>query len=144
MSGLMKKNGIRKTVLAAALALVIFLLVVNATPAYSALPAAATATLTQTSGEVLVMKAGTTVWSNVSAGVNLQPGDRIKTQANSSALIIFFEGSTIELHADTEVSLEELNVARNTGSTSIKLVQKIGETLSRVEKLVDPDRKSVV
>ena len=99
---------------------------------------APTATLTQTSGEVLVMKAGTTVWSNVSAGVNLQSGDRIRTNANSSALITFFEGSTIELNADTEVVVSELIVARETGSTTIKIRQEIGKTRSRVEKLADP------
>jgi hypothetical protein len=90
------------------------------------------------SGEVMVMKAGTDTWSQISPGMALGTGDRIKTGPSSNAVITFFEGTTIELAADTEVSVAELGVAEGTGSTSIKLRQQIGKTTSRVQKLVDP------
>jgi hypothetical protein len=90
------------------------------------------------SGEVMVMKAGTNTWSEVSPGTALRPGDRIKTGPGSNAVITFFEGSTIELAADTEVDVAELGIAEMTGSTAIKLRQQIGKTTSRVKKLVDP------
>jgi hypothetical protein len=90
------------------------------------------------SGEVMVMKVGTNTWSQVSPGTALCPGDRIKTGPSSNAVITFFEGSTIELAADTEVGVAELGVAEGTGSTAIKLRQQIGKTTSRVKKLVDP------
>ena len=70
--------------------------------------------------------------------MTLEPGDRIKTGAASNAVITFFDGSTIELKAGTEVGVTELDVAEDTGSTTIKLWQEIGKTRSRVEKLVDP------
>ena len=89
-------------------------------------------------GEVLVLKAGTTSWSEVSSGMTLGVGDRIKTGDGSNATITFFEGSTIELAADTEISVSELGIAEPTGSTVIKLWQQIGKTRNRVEKLVDP------
>lgn len=90
------------------------------------------------SGEVMVMKAGADTWSQVSPGMALGPGDRIKTGPGSNAVITFFEGTTIELAADTEVGVAELGVAEGTGSTAIKLRQQIGKTTSRVQKLVDP------
>jgi hypothetical protein len=90
------------------------------------------------SGEVVVMKAGTSTWSQLSSGTALEVGDRIRTGPGSNAVITFFEGSTIELAADTEVDVSELGVAGMTGSTSIKLRQQVGKTTSRVKKLVDP------
>jgi hypothetical protein len=89
-------------------------------------------------GEVMVMKAGADNWSQVSPGMALGLGDRIKTGPGSNAVITFFEGTTIELAADTEVGVAELGVVEGTGSTTIKLRQEIGKTTSRVQKLVDP------
>ena len=89
-------------------------------------------------GDVLAMKAGTDTWSKASAGMSLEAGDRIKTGAFSKAVLTFFEGSTIELKADTEVGVTELSISEDTGSTVIQLWQQIGRTRSRVEKLVDP------
>ncbi|UCH50658.1 MAG: FecR domain-containing protein [Chloroflexota bacterium] len=90
------------------------------------------------SGEVSVLKAGTAEWKEASPGMALETGDRIKTGAGSNAVITFFEGSTIELAADTEISFTELGVAGPTDSTVIELWQQVGKTRNRVEKLVDP------
>ncbi|GEM_PF-3210031 len=95
-------------------------------------------TVSTVSGEVMVMKAGTNTWSQVSPGMVLRSGDRIKTGPASNAVITFFEGSTIELAADTEVGVAELGVAEVTGSTAIKLRQQVGKTTNRVKKLADP------
>lgn len=96
------------------------------------------ATLARTSGEVLIMKAGTENWIKAASGTNLEMGDCIKTRANSSAIITFFEGSVSDVSAETEICVEEMSVSGDTGSTTIKLHQEIGNTSSRVEKLVDP------
>ena len=96
------------------------------------------AVVSQVFREVLVMRAGTDTWSNATANMTLEAGDRIRTGAFSHAVVIFFEGSTIDLKADTEISVTELNVAEDTGSTVIRLWQEIGKTTSRVEKLIDP------
>jgi len=88
-------------------------------------------------GEVFIMKSGTESWATGEVGMTLEPGDTIKAGDNSRAVITFFEGSTIELEADTEISVVELSIAIDTGSTTIKLGQEIGRTVSRVEKLLD-------
>ncbi|MBN2463761.1 MAG: FecR domain-containing protein [Dehalococcoidia bacterium] len=95
-------------------------------------------TVSTVSGEVMVMKVGTNTWSQVSHGMVLRSGDRIKTGPASKAVITFFEGSTIELATNTDVGVAELGIAELTGSTAIKLQQQIGKTTNRVKKLADP------
>jgi uncharacterized repeat protein (TIGR01451 family) len=94
-------------------------------------------TLSVVEGNVLIMKQGADTWVEAQAGMNLEPGDTIKAGDNSRATITFFEGSTIELEPGTEVNVAELSVAA-TGSTTIRLKQDLGKTVSRVEKLTDP------
>ena len=93
--------------------------------------------LTEINGGVTVLPAGSTNWIEAEVGMLLETGDRIKTEANSSALITFFEGSTTKLQQDTEISIEELSITLETSSTTISLDQKIGKTRSRVTKLLD-------
>lgn len=95
-------------------------------------------TLSITGGSVSVMKAGTSSWIEAQVGMSLGPGDSVKTGDNSSAKITFFDGSTIELQAGTVIGIASLNISRDTGSTTITLEQTIGNTISRVTKLVDP------
>ncbi len=94
--------------------------------------------LSTTGGNVSVMKAGTGSWIEAQVGMSLEPGDSVKTGDDSSAEITFFDGSTIELQAGTEIEIASLDISRDTGSTSITLKQTIGNTISRVTKLVDP------
>jgi len=70
--------------------------------------------------------------------MNLEAGDSIKTSENSTATILFFEGSTTELSKNTEIRISELSVKQDTMSTTIKIRQEIGKTKNRVEKLIDP------
>ena len=94
--------------------------------------------LSITEGNVSVMKAGTTSWTEVEEGMALGVGDSIKTGDDSSAEITFFDGSTIELEAGTEIEIASLDISPDTGSTTIILEQTIGNTISRVTKLLDP------
>jgi uncharacterized repeat protein (TIGR01451 family) len=110
----------------------------NATPETPVTPTTPS-TLTMlsiTEGNVFVMKAGTDTWIETQIGMSLVAGDTVKSGDNSSAEIAFFDGSTIELQAGTEIEVASLNIS-DTGSTTIKLKQAIGDTVSRVEKLVD-------
>jgi hypothetical protein len=91
-----------------------------------------------TEGDVFVMKAGTAGWIEAEVGMSLEVGDSIKTGDSSGAEITFFDGSTIELQAGTEIEIASLDVSTDTGSTTITLEQTIGTTISRVTKLVDP------
>jgi hypothetical protein len=94
--------------------------------------------LSITEGDILIMKSGTDSWLEAQVGMTLELGDTIKAGDDSRAVITFFEGSTIELEAGTEISVTELSTAIDTGSTTISLKQEIGKTISRVEKLADP------
>jgi uncharacterized repeat protein (TIGR01451 family) len=82
------------------------------------------------------MSAGTDTWHEATLGTTLQPGDTIKTGGSSKAEITFFEGSTIELEASAEIVVSEIGV-KDTGSTTIRLTQLLGKTISRVKKLTD-------
>jgi hypothetical protein len=95
-------------------------------------------TISTVTGDVSVLKAGTNIWTAATPGMSLAENDHIKTGSGSNAIITFFEGSTIELAPDTEISVSELGIAESGNSTLIKLQQQIGTTRSRVEKLVDP------
>jgi len=69
--------------------------------------------------------------------MTLYAGDTIKTGGNSKTQITFFEGSTVELEANTEIMVAALAISE-TGSTNIELTQLLGKTISRVNKLTDP------
>ena len=89
-----------------------------------------------TEGNVLVMKSGTDNWIEAQVEMELEVGDIITAGDNSTAEITFFDGSTIELEAGTEIEVASLNVT-GTGSKTIGLKQTMGTTISRVTKLVD-------
>lgn len=97
------------------------------------------AKITEISGEVLVKKTDTDTWIKAEVNTSLKPGDSIKTSDESTASILFFEGSIIELNSNTEIRISKLSINDKTKSTTIELWQEIGKTKSRVEKLVDSD-----
>ena len=104
-------------------------------------PSEAPSTLTMLSistGEVLVLKAGTDEWIKAEVGMSLEIGDMIRSGQDSSAEITFFDGSTIELEAGTQIEVAMLEIAADTGSTTIFLKQEVGKTISRVTNLADP------
>jgi len=94
--------------------------------------------LSITEGTVLVMKTGTDTWTEAQAGMSLEVGDTIKTGDDSGAEITFFDGSTVELEAGTQIEITSLDSSADTGATTITLMQTIGTTISRVTKLLDP------
>jgi len=87
-------------------------------------------------GNVLVMRPGDTEWISGEVGMTLEVDYQIKTAAGGHATITFFEGSTIELEGGTEISLAELNIDGT--ASNIQIAQGLGNTISRVKKLVDP------
>jgi VCBS repeat-containing protein len=94
--------------------------------------------LSITEGEVYVMKEGTGDWVNAGMGIELEAGDGVKTGGNSSAEITFFDGSTMELEAGTEVKILSLDIFCDTSVSTITMQQTLGTTISRVTKLLDP------
>ena len=91
-----------------------------------------------TEGDVSVSKAGTGNWVEAQVGMSLEVGDSIKTGDDSSAEITFFDGSTIELEAGTEIEITSLDISGEDDSTTITVEQTIGNTISRVTKILDP------
>jgi hypothetical protein len=87
---------------------------------------------------VLILKAGGKDWDKGEEGAVLEADDKIKTDAGGQATVTFFDGSTIDLNSNTEVSLDELTSKSSSFPKIIKLTQKIGETTSRIVKLTDP------
>ena len=86
-------------------------------------------------GELLVQKAGSTDWIEGEVNTALEVGDIIKSGTEADAVVIFFDGSTIELKADTQIEITQLETGKG---KIIQLKQAIGETISKVEKLTDP------
>ena len=89
-------------------------------------------------GDVFVMKAGTDSWIEAEVGMSLEPGDSIKTGDDSSAEINFFDGSTVELQAGTEMAIASLDISTDTDSTTVIVEQTIGSIIFRVTKIIDP------
>jgi VCBS repeat-containing protein len=128
----------RKTLLSIlALTTLVALTLVGCGEAKSTCPSTLT-TLSTVVGNVSAMKTGTNNWMEAQVGMSLQVGDSIKTGDNSSAQVTFFDGSTIELEAGTEIKITSLDVSCDTGVTTIGLMQTIGTTISRVTKILDP------
>jgi VCBS repeat-containing protein len=94
--------------------------------------------LSITEGDVSVMKEGTDDYEPAGPEMELDIGDVIKTGDDSGAEITFFDGSTMELEAGTEIEILSLDLACDTGITTITLEQTMGTTISRVTKLLDP------
>jgi VCBS repeat-containing protein len=84
------------------------------------------------------MKAGADDWTEATVEMSLEVGDTIKTGDDSGAEITFFDGSTIELEAGTQIEITSLDSSPDTGTKTITLMQTIGTTISRVTKLLDP------
>jgi hypothetical protein len=100
-------------------------------------PSTTLAIVSAAAGNVSVMNGGTDSWTGAQVGMSLETGDSVKTGDSSSADITFLDGSTIQLEANTEIEIVSLEISTDTGSKTIRLKQVIGDTLSRVEKLVD-------
>ncbi|NQT73601.1 MAG: FecR domain-containing protein [Chloroflexi bacterium] len=98
-------------------------------------------TLSILSGDVFVMEGDSDSWDEAKDGMDLAAEDSVKTGADSYALITFFEGTTMNIEPDTEISISELTVNEETDSTIVRLKQKAGETWNRVEKLADSASK---
>jgi len=89
-------------------------------------------------GEVLVQENGSDTWAEATTGMKLEVGDHFKTEDDGYALLVFFEASVMEVLANSEIAIAELATVADTGSTIVRLRQSIGNTINRVERLIDP------
>ncbi len=93
-------------------------------------------TITTASGPVFVLKPGAASWVDASEGMDLEAGDSLKTGAEGYAVVVFFEGSVMEVNEHTKLSVVELGMTE-AGSTTVSLGQQVGHTVNHVEQLAD-------
>jgi VCBS repeat-containing protein len=127
----------KKLLLIIALTILVALALVGCSGGGSPCPSTLTI-LSITEGDVSVMKEGADSWTEAQVEMELEVGDTVKAGDDSGAEITFFDGSTMELEAGTEIEIISLDLACDTGVTTITLTQTMGTTISRVTKLLDP------
>ena len=96
--------------------------------------------ISSVTGTVQVLKNGSTNPVNATNGMELAVGDTITTGSNGSANLTFFDGSVMEIKANSKIVVNELSTA-STGSTAVSLKQTVGSTINRIGKLVDSSSK---
>ena len=99
-------------------------------------PIGETGSLSSLTGDVQVLRHGVAAWIAAASGMKLGTGDSLKTGGDGYVLITFFDGSVMEVKADSEISVEELSKASG-GSTTVRINQVLGNTVNRVENLID-------
>ena len=67
-------------------------------------------------------------------------GDTIRTTAGSHGVMTFFDGSTVELEPDTEITITNLQ-ASTSGDKIVELTQALGRTWHVVSRLVSPNSR---
>ena len=99
-------------------------------------PTGETGTLSCLQGDFKVLRSGASSWIAATSGMRIGTGDGLKTGSDGYVLITFFDGSVMELEENSEISVEELSKSSG-GSTTVHVSQTIGNTINRVENLVD-------
>jgi uncharacterized repeat protein (TIGR02543 family) len=94
-------------------------------------------TISVLGGSAEVQSPGSDSWQPATDGAVLEAGGRVKTGPDSSALLTFFEGSTIKLEPGADVQIQTIQTADG-GGGEIVLKQWIGRTWSRVVQRLDP------
>jgi hypothetical protein len=94
------------------------------------------ATLTVVRGTAAVVRPDGTTVAPAPSGLSLDVGDQITAQSQAKALVTFFDGTEIELAADTSLILREMTTAGT--RTSIAVETLVGSTVHRVVASLDP------
>jgi len=93
--------------------------------------AAQTVLLYEVSGQVEVAENAKSDWQAASSGATLRSGQLIRTQADSSAVLQYFDGTRTELAPNTELQLEEIGGGWG-NVLKVSLVQPYGFTSHQV------------
>jgi hypothetical protein len=95
------------------------------------------ATLTVVSGTSAVVQANGGASQPAPSGLTLVVGDRVATLKGSTALVTFFEGSELEIGADSTIIIRELT-ARGT-EVHVTIEDVYGTAIGRVTSIVNPN-----
>jgi hypothetical protein len=111
------------------------------TPSLSAhaapLGQASSATLTILGGQAQVQPPGGSSFAPASDGQTVSVGARVRTGAESRALLTFFDGSTATLDPETEISLDRVEAAGSQGGLLTGVGLAAGRVWAQVTSLVD-------
>ena len=99
------------------------------------------AVLTSQRGLVEVLPSGADAWMPISEAILVQAGDRIRTGAEGSAQLTFFDGSITALRPEAELSVARMASRRGGGEKVIVLHQWLGEAYNQVQPLVNDDSR---
>lgn len=99
------------------------------------------AVLTSQRGLVEILPSGADAWMPVSEPMLMQAGDRIRTGAEGSAQLTFFDGSITALRSEAELSIARMTSQRSGGEKVIVLHQWLGEAYNQVQPLIDDDSR---
>ncbi len=94
-------------------------------------------TLSVISGTVEVQDEGTSEFRPAVDGETLEVGDTVRTGPESRALVTFFEGSTLEMEPEAEVTMQRLE-GEGEGGFFTQIGQAAGVTWHRVVEFADP------
>lgn len=114
-------------VLLAALFLAAFPFLASAEPAEA--PKAVAGFIAETSGSVQIQLGGSDIWMLAKPGQRLTPGSQVKTQAGSSCVIGFTEGSKLRIGPNANFKLEE------TTSSKIAVFLGLGKLDAWISKM---------
>ncbi|MBI5883862.1 MAG: FecR domain-containing protein [Elusimicrobia bacterium] len=95
-------------------------------------PVRAAVTLSQSSGKIYYLKAGTTVWAQIAAGHMLLPGDRVRADSGAKATVVFDDASRIEIGSNASFTLqgarpEETTVQFSIGRLRAWVSKRVGQ-----------------
>ena len=96
-------------------------------------------TVTVLDGQVLI-RHGSGPFAQIGDGDVVGPDDTIRTAAASHGVLTFFDGSTIELEPDTEITITALQASAS-GDKIVQISQALGRTWHVVTKLVSPNSR---
>lgn len=94
-------------------------------------------TVTVLDGSVLVSHAGGQ-FALIADGDVVARGDTVRTAADSHGVLTFFDGTTVELEPETEITIDDLQ-ASTSGDKIVAISQAIGRTWHVVTHLVSGD-----
>ena len=103
-----------------------------------------TATMTVLAGSVQVLAPEAETWEYVTDTVELTVGSRVRTDAQSIAIIQWFTDNTrLEMFPNSEIFINEFEVTSNT-QFSIEVTQFLGRTAHCIENQLQPNMSYVV
>jgi len=139
MGGLADSGRLRKVVGPVVLGFLLFV-AFGAGGGFGGRALAAATTVTIISGDIQVRHGATASFVSATDGEVLVAGDTLRTGDESRAVLTYFEGSTVSIEPNSELTIENAS-ALTDGSTIVVMQQNFGRTWHVVTKLITGNSK---